>query len=179
MGQEREIFLRFENKSRYTVDFLTKKNNGQLTQYYITDNHPAIIPREDFLNAQLELTRRNSKKKVSQKKTKSVLGKYCNKYALSERLVCGECDSMYRRTTWSKKGKKKVVWRCISHLEFGTKYCQHSPTQSEVPFLPFGYVFRNRSLNSSREGGSWDRSPISGHPMAIIFWLRKSKSSVV
>ena len=118
----------------YTVDFLTKKkkkNNGELTQYYITDNHPAIIPREDFLNAQLELARRNSKKKVSQKKTKSVLGKYCSKYALSERLVCGECGSMYRRTTWAKKGKKKVVWRCISRLEFGTKYCQHSPTLSE------------------------------------------------
>ncbi len=118
----------------YTVDFLTKKkkkNNGELTQYYITDNHPAIIPREDFLNAQLELARRNSKKKVSQKKTKSVLGKYCSKYALSERLVCGECGSMYRRTTWSKKGKKKVVWRCINRLEFGTKYCQHSPTLSE------------------------------------------------
>lgn len=118
----------------YTVDFLTKKkkkNNGELTQYYITDNHPAIIPREDFLNAQLELARRNSKKKVSQKKTKSALGKYCSKYALSERLVCGECGSMYRRTTWAKKGKKKVVWRCISRLEFGTKYCQHSPTLSE------------------------------------------------
>ena len=118
----------------YTVDFLTKKkkkNNGELTQYYITDNHPAIIPREDFLNVQLELTRRNSKKKVSQKKTKSALGKYCSKYALSERLVCGECGSMYRRTTWVKKGKKKVVWRCISRLEFGTKYCQHSPTISE------------------------------------------------
>ena len=40
-----------------------------------------------------ELTRRNSKKKVSQKKTKSALGKYCSKYALSERLVCGECGS--------------------------------------------------------------------------------------
>ena len=38
---------------------------------------------------------------------------------------------MYRRTTWVKKGKKKVVWRCISRLEFGTKYCQHSPTISE------------------------------------------------
>lgn len=118
----------------YTADFLSKKkrkNNGELTQYYITDNHPAIIPREDFLNVQLELTRRNSKKKVSQKKTKSALGKYCSKYALSERLVCGECGSMYRRATWAKKGKKKVVWRCISRLEFGTKYCQHSPTLLE------------------------------------------------
>lgn len=94
----------------YTVDFLTKKkkkNNGELTQYYITDNHPAIISREDFLNVQLELTRRNSKKKVSQKKTKSALGKYCSKYALSERLVCGECGSMYRRTTWIKRARRK------------------------------------------------------------------------
>ena len=74
------------------------------------------------------MTRRNSKKKVSQKKTKSALGKYCSKYALSERLVCGECGSMYRRATWAEKGKKKIVWRCISRLEFGTKYCQHSPT---------------------------------------------------
>ena len=118
----------------YTVDFLTKKkkkNNGEITQYYITDNHPAIIPREDFLNVQLELTRRNSKKKVSQKKTKSALGKYCSKYALSERLVCGECGSMYRRTTWVKKGKKKVVWRCISRLDYGTKYCKNSPSIEE------------------------------------------------
>lgn len=55
----------------YTVDFLTKKkkkNNGELTQYYITDNHPAIIPREDFLNVQLELTRRNSKRRFLKRK---------------------------------------------------------------------------------------------------------------
>ena len=133
-GKNNKGAMEHGNQKSYTVDFLTKKkkkNNGELTQYYITDNHPAIIPREDFLNVQLELTRRNSKKKVSQKKTKSALGKYCSKYALSERLVCGECGSMYRRTTWVKKGKKKVVWRCISRLEFGTKYCHHSPTIEE------------------------------------------------
>ena len=36
----------------YTSDFLegkVKKNNGELPQYYIKDNHPAIIPREMFL----------------------------------------------------------------------------------------------------------------------------------
>ncbi len=119
----------------YTVDFLTKKkkkNNGELTQYYITDNHPAIIPREDFLNAQLELARRNSKKKISKKKSKSELSRYSSKYSLSERLVCGDCGSMYRRTTWTRKGGKKIVWRCINRLEFGTKYCRHSPTILET-----------------------------------------------
>lgn len=119
----------------YTVDFLTKKkkkNNGELTQYYITDNHPAIIPREDFLNAQLELARRNSKKKISKKKSKSELSRYSSKYSLSERLVCGDCGSMYRRTTWTRKSGKKIVWRCINRLEFGTKYCRHSPTILET-----------------------------------------------
>lgn len=79
-----------------------------MTQYYITDNHPAIIGREDFLQTQAELTRRAGKKKVSKKKTKSALGKYCSKYALSERLVCGECGSMYRRVMWTRKDGKSL-----------------------------------------------------------------------
>ena len=120
----------------FTPDFLTKKkkkNNGELTQYYITDNHPAIIGREDFLQTQAELTRRAGKKKVSKKKTKSALGKYCSKYALSERLVSGECGSMYRRVMWTRKDGKKPMWRCINRLEFGTQYCKHSPSLPEGP----------------------------------------------
>lgn len=120
----------------FTPDFLTKKkkkNNGELTQYYITDNHPAIIGREDFLQTQAELARRAGKKKVSKKKTKSALGKYCSKYALSERLVCGECGSMYRRVMWTRKDGKKPMWRCINRLEFGTQYCKHSPSLPEGP----------------------------------------------
>ena len=42
----------------FTADFLTKKvkkNRGELAQYYVTDNHPAIIPREIFQQVQLEL----------------------------------------------------------------------------------------------------------------------------
>ena len=120
----------------FSPDFLTKKkkkNNGELTQYYITDNHPAIIGREDFLQTQAELTRRAGKKKVSKKKTKSALGKYCSKYTLSERLVCGECGSMYRRVMWTRKDGKKPMWRCINRLEFGTQYCKHSPSLPEGP----------------------------------------------
>ena len=58
---------------------------------------------------------------------------YASKYALSERLVCGECGTLYRRCTWSRQGKKRVVWRCVSRLDYGTKYCQHSPTLDEEP----------------------------------------------
>ena len=62
---------------------------------------------------------------------KTELGKYCGKYALTELLVCGECKTPYRRCTWTVKGKKKIVWRCISRLDFGKKYCHNSPTIEE------------------------------------------------
>ena len=39
---------------------------------------------------------------------------------------------MYRRTMWIKRdGTKEDVWRCVNRLEFGTKYCKHSPSLKE------------------------------------------------
>ena len=108
-----------------------KKNNGERGQSYVENNHPAIIPRELFYRVQEEMTRRASKRKVMQKTGKTELGKYSAKYALSELLVCGECGTPYKRVTWARNGKKRIVWRCISRLEFGTKYCHNSPTLDE------------------------------------------------
>lgn len=76
------------------------------------------------------MARRNGKRKVADK-TKTELSKYSSKYALSELLICGVCGSHYRRVTWSRNGVKKVVWRCISRLEHGKKYCDDSPTINE------------------------------------------------
>lgn len=118
----------------YTADFLSKKirkNNGELEQVYVKNNHPAIISREVFHQVQEELARRAGKRKVSQKRTKSEKGRYASKFALSELLVCGDCGAHYRRVTWARGGKKKIVWRCMSRLEFGTKYCRNSPTMDE------------------------------------------------
>ena len=58
-------------------------------------------------------------------------GKYSSKYALTELLICGHCGTPYRRTTWAARGKKQIVWRCISRLEHGKKYCPDSPTIKE------------------------------------------------
>ena len=118
----------------YVTDCITKKvkkNIGERPMYYVENNHPAIISRELFDLVQKEMTRRSSKRKVLQKSGKTELGKYSGKYALTELLVCGECGSPYKRVTWARNGKKRIVWRCVSRLEFGTKYCQHSPTLDE------------------------------------------------
>ena len=118
----------------YITDCITKKvkkNMGERPMYYVENNHPAIIPRETFDQVQKEMTRRSSKRKVLQKSGKTELGKYSGKYALTELLVCGECGSPYKRVTWVRNGKKRIVWRCVSRLEFGTKYCHNSPTLDE------------------------------------------------
>lgn len=98
--------------------------------YLISNHHEAIIDRDTFNRVQMELARRKSKRKISDK-TKTEQGKYTSKYALSELLICGKCGTPYRRTTWASRGKKQIVWRCISRLEHGKKYCPESPTIKE------------------------------------------------
>ena len=118
----------------YVTDYISKKvkkNQGERAMYYVENNHPAIISREMFDQVRNEMTRRSSKRKVLQKSGKTELGKYSGKYALTELLVCGECGSPYKRVTWARNGKKRIVWRCVSRLEFGTQYCHNSPTLDE------------------------------------------------
>lgn len=118
----------------YVTDCISKKvkkNQGERAMYYVENNHPAIISREMFDQVRNEMTRRSSKRKVLQKSGKTEVGKYSGKYALTELLVCGECGSPYKRVTWARNGKKRIVWRCVSRLEFGTQYCHNSPTLDE------------------------------------------------
>ena len=118
----------------FIEDCISKKvkvNNGERQKFYVENNHPAIIDRMTFARVQEELARRNGKLKVKQVGTKTEQGKYSSKYALTELLVCGECKTPYRRCTWTVKGKKKIVWRCISRLDYGKKYCHESPTIEE------------------------------------------------
>ena len=118
----------------FTANFLEgkpRKNNGELPQYYIENNHPAIVTREVFHRVQEEIARRKSKRPASQKKSKTNRGKFTSQYALSERLVCGTCGCYYRRVTWTIHGRKQIVWRCINRLEFGKRYCGNSPSIPE------------------------------------------------
>ena len=118
----------------YVSDCISKRikaNNGERNKYYIENNHPAIIDAGTFARVQEEIARRSGKPKVKQKGTKTELSRYSSKYALSELLICGECRTPYRRCTWTAKGKKKAVWRCINRLDYGKKYCHHSPSIEE------------------------------------------------
>ena len=64
-----------------------------------------------FAQVQEELARRASKRKVKQIGT----------------------TTEHRRCTWTAGGQKRIVWRCINRLDYGKKYCHHSPTIEESP----------------------------------------------
>lgn len=105
------------------------KNTGQLPRYYVHDCHPAIIEKEIFNRVQEEIARRASIPKRSTS-AKTMLAKYSGKYALSDKVVCGNCRGVYRRISWKRPEGVKVVWRCLTRVELGKKVCA-APTVTE------------------------------------------------
>jgi len=99
----------------YTIDFLNKKrgkNNGTLPQYYVEDDHEAIIPKEIFLMVQEEMARRSEQN--------ACLGRRKNisaNHPFSKIVFCAECGEEFRRIHWNNRGKKSIVWRCLTRLE--------------------------------------------------------------
>lgn len=118
----------------YMVDFMTKKkviNNGIVPQYYVEDDHEPIIPKELFFRVQEEIMRRSSLCKSAVTRKKNQKSKYSSSYALTGILLCGKCGQEYRRVTWARNGKKKIVWRCSNRLTGGVKKCGDSETLEE------------------------------------------------
>ncbi|MBM6682246.1 recombinase zinc beta ribbon domain-containing protein, partial [Pseudoflavonifractor capillosus] len=106
---------------------------GQLDKVLIQDHHEAIVSHELFDAVQLELARRKAREGGTRRSAPAGLRKYSGKYALSNLLFCGECGTAYRRCIWTQHGEKRPVWRCVSRLSYGKKYCLHSPTLDEEP----------------------------------------------
>lgn len=118
----------------YTPDCITHKsvkNRGERPMYLVQNNHPPIVDRGTYDAVQAEMARRSALRSPS-RKAPTGQSCYTSKYALSDRVFCGECGTRYKRTTWSRNGKKRIVWRCVSRLDYGTKYCHNSPTVDEA-----------------------------------------------
>ena len=86
-----------------------------------------------FDAVQLEIARRRAQDGRTRKSAPTGRGKFSGKYALSGLLFCAECGTAYRRVVWTQHGEKRAVWRCTSRLDYGKRYCLHSPTLDEGP----------------------------------------------
>jgi site-specific DNA recombinase len=106
----------------YTVDFLTKKrvkNNGIVPQYYVENSHEPIIPREIFMQVQEELIRRRCVHTSKNGKKRSFSSNHC----FAQMIICSNCGEVFRRVHWNNRGKKSIVWRCVSRLENTGLFC--------------------------------------------------------
>ena len=105
----------------FTVDFLTKKkkaNEGEIPQYYVKDNHEAIIDPETFEMVQTLMTTRT--KGRNRKSSVSIF---------SSKVKCGDCGSWYGPKVWhSNDAYRKVIWQC--NHKFDGQKCT-TPTLNE------------------------------------------------
>ena len=160
----------------FCTDVISKKivkNVGQMTQYYMPDHHEGIVSREQYNAVKAEMARRSALRSPS--KT-AVTGRSCytSKYALSDRLVCGECGTLYRRCTWTSLGRKYPVWRCMSRLNYGTKYCHDSPTIKEEPLQAAILAAINSAMSNKpvlldliKNTVSLELLPVQGQTMSL------------
>ena len=160
----------------FRTDVISKKvirNVGQMTQYYMPDHHEGIVSREQYNAVKAEMARRSALRSPSKS---AVTGRSCytSKYALSDRLVCGECGTLYRRCTWTSLGRKYPVWRCTSRLNYGTKYCRDSPTIKEEPLQAAILAAINSAMSNKpalldliKNAVSLELLPVQGQTMSL------------
>ena len=111
----------------YTADYLEHKlvpNKGELPQYYVENNHPAIIEREIWEMVQTEMMRR------------SLIGAaHSGGSVFVSELICGDCGKPYGKKKWHSTDKyAREIYRCNAKYNKGQPQCQ-TPHFTEVTLL--------------------------------------------
>lgn len=112
----------------YTPDFLTKRqvvNRGEVKQYYVEDDHPAIIKPEVFDMVQQELMNRRSRQ-----------GRYSGVDCLAAKLRCGQCGGSFGPKVWHSNSKyRRVVYQCNGKYKQGCTTPHFDEQQIQVLFV--------------------------------------------
>ena len=110
-------------QKQFVVDFLTKKrkkNKGEVPQYYVENDHEAIISNEIFEAVQHEFERR-----------RKLAGRYSGVDLMASKIICGDCGGYYGAKVWHSTDKyRKVIHRCNKKYRKNKEVC-NSPTLTE------------------------------------------------
>jgi site-specific DNA recombinase len=71
------------------------------------------------MQVQEELVRRRCVHLSKNGKKRSFSSNHC----FSQMIMCGNCGEVFRRIHWNNRGKKSIVWRCVSRLENTGLFC--------------------------------------------------------
>lgn len=115
-------------QKKFTESFLTKKqikNAGQIPQYFVEDDHPAIIDKRTWKLVQAERQLRQQKGK----------GSYSGTCIFSSKIKCGDCGGWYGSKIWHSNDQyRRRVWQCNRKYE-GKKCTTTHLTDDEIKEL--------------------------------------------
>ena len=84
------------------LDHSSVKNTGQIPQYYVENNHPAIIERDIWEQVQIEVMRRNQ-----------IGAKYSSSDIFASKLICEDCGGFYGKKKWHSNSKySRFIYQC-------------------------------------------------------------------
>ncbi len=90
----------------FTVNYLTKKvkkNEGELPQYYVREDHEAIISPWLFDYVQERMKERSFENNQ----------RYSGVTVLSSKLICGKCGGTFTPRPWHSNDEyRKIIWQC-------------------------------------------------------------------
>ena len=111
-----------ENKRNHT-----RKNNGEVQSYYISENHEPIVSPEVWEKVQEVREQRKRDRNIGQDSTM----KFQNRYPLSGMLICPYCGKTLRRR---QVYKKKIQWLCSTYIEKGVNLSDFGIDGIKEPF---------------------------------------------
>lgn len=129
----------------FTVDYLSKKtkvNEGEVPQYYVENDHEAIIEPAVFDEVQILLEQRCSGR-----------NRHSGVHDFSGKIKCGQCGSWYGSKVWHSNSKyRRTVWQC-NHKYDNNEKCTTPHLDDETIKSAFiraaNQVLENRSQTIS------------------------------
>ncbi|MCM1167912.1 MAG: recombinase family protein [Ruminococcus sp.] len=103
-------------QKEFTIDFLkkkTKKNCGELPQYYVEGDHEAIIAPWLFDYVQEQISKRGGY---------TAAGRYSGVSLYCSKIICGKCGNKYGLRPWHSTSYNNPVWQCRSR--YSTVRCK-------------------------------------------------------
>lgn len=86
----------------YYLEHSSIKNTGQVHQYYVENNHPAIIEGEMWEHVQIELERRDQ-----------MGAQYSSTDIFASKLICEDCGGFYGKKKWHSNSKySRFIHQC-------------------------------------------------------------------
>ncbi len=123
------------------------KNTGQIPQYYVENNHPAIIDRDMWELVQIELKRRER-----------IGAKYSSSDIFASKLICEDCGGFYGKKKWHSNSKySRFIYQCNNKFHKHKDKCMTPNLKEEDIKLKFIRAYnivmedRKRIIQDSEE----------------------------